>query len=100
MAKVCVEFDANGNGGTPSAPVRTYSATVGDGVSLEYDVVHNLDTRDPWVTLRNLVTGDLNDYDVATVAADLDRLTLTFATAPAANSVRVSVLAPPAAVPA
>lgn len=96
MAKVCVEFDADG--GTPAAPVRTYSTTIGDGTTTAFDVIHNFNTRDVLYTLRDLSTGDLDNYDVGVNASATDRLALTFATPPAAASVRVSVLAPPAAV--
>lgn len=96
MAKVCVEFDADG--GSPAAPVRTYSTTIGDGTSTEFDVIHNFNSRDVLYTLRDLSTGDLDNYDVGVNASSTDRLALTFAAPPAAAGVRVNVLAPPAAV--
>lgn len=97
MPRVCVDLDYdddNGNGG--AAPVRTYSATLGDGRATEFRVNHNLGTQDAFYSLRNLSTGALDAYDVAMESTEPNTTVLRFATAPAANSVRVLVLAPPA----
>jgi len=96
MPKICVEFD--GDGGTPAAPVRSYGATVGDGTSTEFDIAHDLSTRDAFYSLRNITTGEVNGYDVAIDSSDPNTAVLTFATAPAAGSVRVNVLAAPVPV--
>lgn len=99
MAKVCVEFDCNGDDGTPAAPVRSFSSTIGDGTNLVYTVVHNLGTSDAFYSLRNTATGELDMFDVSINASSPSQAVLTFATAPAAGSVRVNVLAAPVTAP-
>lgn len=94
-AKVCVEFDA-GNGSSPDE-VRFYTATIGDGVSLSYNVQHNLGTSDVLYSLRNISTGELDGFDVVVNASNPNQLTLTFAAPPSANNVRIHILAAVAA---
>lgn len=96
MPRVCVDLDYDGgNGGT--APVRTYTTTLGDGRTTEFRVNHNLNSQDAFYALRNLSTGALDAYDVSMESTEPNSTVLRFATAPAANSVRVLVLAPPSA---
>lgn len=95
MARVCVEFDCNGDDGNGGA-VRSFSTTIGDGTSTVYNVAHNLNTSDALISLRNIATGELDMFDVAVNASNPNTAVLTFATAPAAGNVRVNVLAAPA----
>lgn len=97
MTKICVEIDPDDNGNQPAAPVRSYSATIGDGTNTTYNVAHNLGTRDALYSLRNISTGELDAFEVSVNVSDPDTAVLTFPVAPAAGSVRVNVLAAPAA---
>jgi len=98
MAKICVEFDPD-NGGTPTQPVRSYGTTIGDGTSTEFDIAHDLNTRDAYYTVRNITTGEINNLDHVIDSSDPNTAVIRFDTAPAAGSVRVSVLAPPVVAP-
>lgn len=97
MPKVCVEFEPD-SPDEPTQGARFYSTTVGDGTSTTLSVPHNLNASDVLYTLRDLATGELDAYDVSVNTSDPNTLRLNFATAPAANSVRVWLVAPPAAV--
>jgi hypothetical protein len=95
MARVCVEFDCNGDdNGNGGRGVLSYSATLGDGVTDVFNVNHNLGTSDVFYSLRNLLTGELDAFDVALNSSNPNMTVLTFATPPAPNSVRVTVMAP------
>lgn len=89
--KVCVEIDSNS--GDDDTKLKTYVQTVGDGTATQISIPHNLGTADILYSLRDLVTGALDAYEVAVNASTPNTLSLTFATAPASNSVRVVVLA-------
>lgn len=70
---------------------RKYSANVGDNSSTTINVTHNLGTQDVVVQLRN----NSSPYDVqyATVeCTNTTTVTLMFATAPATNALRVTVI--------
>lgn len=56
-----------------------------------------LSDRDVFLSLRNITTGDVDAFDVEILVPGPDSAVLTFTTAPAAGSVRVNVLAAPAA---
>jgi hypothetical protein len=95
-AKVCVEFtEGDGNGGPTAPGARFYSATIGDGTSLNYTVTHGFGTRDVLVSLRNIVTGELDGYDASVSANGDNSVSVTFVTAPATGSVRVLAVAGP-----
>jgi hypothetical protein len=97
-AKVCVEFTEGDGSGEPAAPAaRFYSTTIGDGSSTSYTVTHGLGTRDVLLSLRNLATGELNEYDATSSLNGDDTASIVFATPPAANSVRVLAVAGPEA---
>lgn len=92
MAKVCVEFDCDGNGEPGNGAVSTFTTTLGDGSNTVFDVDHNLGTHDVYYTLRNLATGELDTYDVSSTVVSDNRLRLTFATPPPAGQVRLLVV--------
>lgn len=73
------------SGGSASAQ----GFTIGDGVTLDYPVVHNRGTRDVLVQVYNLSTNA--DHGVQVVRTDVNTVTISFNTAPALNSFRVVV---------
>lgn len=74
-----------------SKPKR-YQATIGDGSATQIDVTHNFNTRDVVVEVyRNSGNYDTVLCDVGRTSTNAVRL--NFATAPAANALRVVILA-------
>lgn len=68
-----------------------YSQTIGDGASTSITVTHNLNTQDVHVSLR--AAASPYDIQYASVqCTDANNITISFATAPASNSLRVTVL--------
>ena len=69
---------------------RKFSANVGNGTLTSIPITHNLGTQDIVVSVREVSTnsGVLTDW----VATDTNIVTLTFATAPASNAFRVTVV--------
>lgn len=83
--------DASGIYVDPAIVARKYSTTIGDGSSVAIVVTHNLNTQDIHVTLRN--SASPYDLQFTTVeATSVNTCTLRFATAPASNSLRVTVI--------
>lgn len=79
----------------PGTPTLTgaakFSQTIGDAAATSYDVDHNLNTRDVSVTVREEGT----NYEVVGItwrAVTVNRVTVIFASAPALNSRRVTVI--------
>jgi hypothetical protein len=73
-----------------AARIKKFASTIGDGTSTAYAVTHNLNTLDVDVQVYRVTGG-------GTVIVDVDRtnvntVTVTFASAPAANSYRVVVI--------
>jgi hypothetical protein len=92
MAKVCVEFDADG--GTPgTTEVRTYTTTLGDGVTTDFTVVHSLGARDAFYTLRNVADNSVNDVDVVYTSLDANRVRLSFTAPPSPGGMQLTALA-------
>lgn len=70
---------------------QKYAQTIGDGTATQYTVTHGLGTRDLTWSIRDLTS---NEFGLATVVADSDNtLLITFDEAPAASSLRVTVIA-------
>lgn len=69
--------------------VRKFAATIGNASSTSIAVTHNLGTRDITWSVQDATTFAF--YDTDGVATDANNLTLSFATAPASNSLRVTV---------
>ena len=85
-----------GTGATTAAAARAnlgaigkYAAAIGDGATTAIAVTHNLGTRDVSVTIYDAATYAEVEADV--VHTDANNVTITFATAPAANAYRVVV---------
>lgn len=72
-----------------SVVVRKYAANIGDGTSTAITVTHSLNTKDVQVTLRDVATDAIVYADV--VAATVNTVTVTFATAPASGAYRAIV---------
>lgn len=72
-----------------SVVTTKYTATIGDGASTSITVTHNLGTRDVVVALYDVST--YVEYEVDVTHTSTNAVTLTFATAPAASSLRVVV---------
>lgn len=88
-----VQFDANG---VPKAVTlqsggaQKYTATIGDGASTTITITHNLNTTDVVVDARQVATNQ--NVWVQYAVANANAITMTFATAPAASSIRVVVI--------
>ena len=77
--------------GTSSAiAAQKFNATIGDGVTLVYDVVHSLNVNFLIVQTWEVLSGA--QVYVDTVVLDPNRIRLTFARAPQPNDIRVVVL--------
>lgn len=74
----------------PSVVARKYAANIGDGSSTSIAVAHNLGTRDVVVSVHDSATFDEVVPDVA--KTDANTVTVSFASAPAANAYRVTVI--------
>lgn len=72
-----------------SVVVRKFSATVGDGSTTSITVTHNLAIQDVQVGCRDVTTQNALLVDWSATSANT--LTLSFAVAPALNSIRVTV---------
>lgn len=73
-----------------SIAARKFSASIGNGAATSIAVTHNLGTKDVKVTVRQ----NSNDEHVLAdvVSTDINTVTVTFATAPASNAMRVTVI--------
>lgn len=72
------------------AASNSYAVTIGNGSATTITVTHNLGTLDVVVSVYRLSTGTEVDCDVT--KTDGNTITLTFAEAPAASSLRVTVI--------
>ena len=68
---------------------RSFAASIGDGSATAIAVDHNLNTRDVVVQLYDTSSYDTVIADV--VRTTVDRVTITFASAPSSNDIRVLV---------
>ena len=69
---------------------RKANFNVGDGAATSYNLAHNFGTRDVQIRVyRNSTPWD--DVEVDISRPDVNTVTLTFATAPAASAFRASV---------
>jgi len=68
---------------------RSFAASIGDGSATGIAVDHNLNTRDVIVQLYDVSSYDTVIADV--VRTTVDRVTITFASAPSSNDIRVLV---------
>ena len=68
---------------------RSFASSIGDGSATAIAVDHNLNTRDVVVQLYDVSSYDTVIADV--VRTTVDRVTITFASAPSSNDIRVLV---------
>jgi len=82
--------NGSGIGVDTSVVARKYSANIGNGSSTSISVTHNLGTKDVTVAIR----ANADDAHVLAdvVSTDTNNVTITFATAPASNAYRVTVI--------
>ncbi|HEX5705631.1 MAG TPA: hypothetical protein VFX97_20700 [Pyrinomonadaceae bacterium] len=92
MTKICIEIDPEDSTNPPAPAVRSYTQTIGNGTQTSFNIAHGLNTADVVYSVRNLATGEVDTYDVSGTAS-VSGLALNFASAPAANGARVTVLA-------
>lgn len=92
-----VSLANGGTGATTAAGVRTnigattkFSATIGDGTSTSFAVVHNFGTRDVQVQVYDNAT--FETIYTQNVRTDANTVTVSFATAPASGAYRVVVI--------
>jgi hypothetical protein len=69
---------------------RKFAFTIGDGAATAIVVTHNLNTQDVAVALRLAATNEAIDTDWT--ATSVNSVTITFATAPAANAIKGVVI--------
>lgn len=81
----------SGNQIIPDSTVvtRKYAANIGDGSTTAIAVTHSLGTRDITVSVHDASTFEEIECDVVKTSTSV--VTLTFATAPASNALRVTV---------
>ena len=82
--------NGSGIGIDTSIVARKFSANIGNGASTSIAVTHNLGTKDVKVTVRTVADDSHVLADV--VSTDVNNVTVTFATAPATNAYRVTVV--------
>jgi hypothetical protein len=73
-----------------SIAARKLSANIGNGAATSIAVAHNLGTKDIHVSVRTVADDSHVIADV--VSTDTNNVTVTFATAPASNAYRVTVI--------
>ena len=67
----------------------TFKTSIGDGVTFAYGVTHSLGTKDVIVQLYDVSSNDTVYADV--VRNTINQVTVTFASAPASNDIRVLI---------
>lgn len=67
-----------------------FAASIGNGVSTSFNVVHSLNSTDVLVQVQEVSSGDVVGVGVSTNG--LNSVDVTFAVAPASNSFRVIVV--------
>jgi hypothetical protein len=78
----------------PPGPGRTYAATIGDGTTLTFTVVHSLGTQDVIVGMYEAASPyqDVSGNGYIVEHTDTVSVTLTFTNPPAADEFRVVVM--------
>lgn len=87
---ITVAADSVAIDATYTGLAKRFSANVGDGSTTAIVVTHNLGTRDVVVSVHDATTFDEVIVDVQKTTTNT--VTLTFATAPASNAYRVTIL--------
>lgn len=94
------EFDSHNNDTTRhitaseraawNAKPKKYVADIGDGSTTEFTITHNLGTKDLAVGLEDVTTGEMVFTDILKI--DANRIKVLFATAPASNQYRITLV--------
>lgn len=89
----CLPRRASGAAATPSPSTESRTATglIGDGVETVWDVTHGLNREGIVASLERVSSGEYLVADIRKL--DLNRIRITFTEAPAAESVRWTVIA-------
>ena len=74
-----------------SIVARKYSVTIGDGTNTSYTVTHNLGTQDIHITVKEVSSNSIVFTDMQ--AATTNTCIITFGSAIASNTYRVTVIA-------
>jgi hypothetical protein len=72
--------------------IRKYTSTIGDGSATQFDLTHNFNTRDVIVQVYR-TTGNYDQVYCDVKAITTNAVRLNFSSAPASNSLRVTILA-------
>ena len=87
---ITVAADTVGIDPTYTGLAKRFSANIGDGSTTAITVTHNLNTRDVLVSVHDATTFDEVFVDVQKTT--VNTVVITFATAPASNAYRVTVI--------
>lgn len=71
--------------------LKAYKETIGDGVTTDFTITHNFNTKDCIVQVYDMSTGE--KFEVADLRNNVNSIEIQFASAPASNAYRVLVLA-------
>lgn len=71
--------------------IKRASAFLGDGSTTSFNVVHNLDTDKPVVSVKNVSTGEI--YLVGVTVSSVNAVNITFAEPPATNAYEATIIA-------
>lgn len=69
---------------------RKFAQTIGDGSATQYTVTHNFNNQDVIVSVREIATNDKVEVDIRNNG--VNTVLITFASAPASNAYRVTVI--------
>lgn len=92
-----VDCESDGVTGVGECPCdfQWYSETIGDGVSRNFDVTHNLNTNNVIVNVREVGTGLLHYDSPDRAILDLNTIRFEFAATPAPNDYVVTIVGLP-----
>lgn len=69
---------------------RKYTANVGNGIATEFNLAHNLNTKDLTVGIEEVATGEMIFTDILKV--DVNNIKVLFSQPPSANQYRVTII--------
>jgi hypothetical protein len=89
---LAVDVSALSGALTTESFTRKFAQNVGNGSATSFDIDHNFNTKDVVVEVFDKATNDTVEVDVVRSEENLNRLTVSFTTAPANNAYRVVVI--------